>query len=133
MISLGERKIMDILKKEGIPFRREYSFPDLLSIKKQPLRFDFAIFENGKLKCLIEYDGEHHFHYIEHFSKSKQKWKYQREMDVKKNSYCLSRNIPLYRIPFTAYDNLNDCSDIFNDCFKVTNKWWDYINNPFKN
>ena len=133
MISLGESKIKEIFQKEGILFKMEYSFPDLISFKKQPLRFDFAVFENGKLKCLVEYDGEHHFRYIEHFSKSKQKWQYQREMDVRKNSYCLIHNIPLYRIPFTEYDNLIDCSDIFNDRFLVKDKWWGYTHNPFKN
>jgi len=38
----------------NIKYEQEYSFPDLIGTNKV-LRFDFAIFENDTLKCLIEY------------------------------------------------------------------------------
>ena len=40
--SRGEIKIEEILKENGIPFKEEYSFPDLVTNSGRPLRFDFA-------------------------------------------------------------------------------------------
>ena len=59
--SYGEILIKNILINNQIDFKKEYSFNDLLSEKNIPLRFDFAIFKDGKLSHLIEYDGEQHF------------------------------------------------------------------------
>src|SRR5690554_7766054 len=46
-------------------FEIEYDkFPDLVSDFGNPLRFDFAVFEDNKktkIKMLIEYDGQQHF------------------------------------------------------------------------
>lgn len=55
-------EISKILTKKNIPFKAEYSFPDLLSDKGRRLRFDFGILDNNKnLLCLIEYQGEIHY------------------------------------------------------------------------
>jgi hypothetical protein len=56
-ISKGEQKLIDIFTKNGIQFKREVSFNDLVGNKRVPLRFDFAIFKNNKLLFLCEYDG----------------------------------------------------------------------------
>jgi hypothetical protein len=122
-LSKGEELIKNILEREGISFKREYSFPDLLSFKKKPLRFDFAIIENGKVTALIEWDGQQHYEYIEHFSKNKQKWNYLRANDVKKCRYALMNNIPLYHIPYTQIDKIYTSKDIFNESFKIKNKF----------
>ena len=53
----GEQKVIDILTEAGIDFKKEVSFEDLSGRKSVKLRYDFGVFENGKLKCLIEYDG----------------------------------------------------------------------------
>ncbi|MBQ9657484.1 MAG: hypothetical protein IJV31_01790 [Clostridia bacterium] len=39
-----------------IEFATQYTFSDLKDIRA--LRFDFAIFKNGKLSHLIEYNGK---------------------------------------------------------------------------
>ena len=60
--SRGEIKIFDVLTAAGLSFIEEYSFPDLLSNKKAPLRFDFAVFsDDGELDFLIEYQGIQHY------------------------------------------------------------------------
>lgn len=45
--SKAEEKIAKILTENNVPFKKEYSFSDLLSNKNFPLRFDFAIFNNN--------------------------------------------------------------------------------------
>jgi hypothetical protein len=56
--SRGEIKICDILTESGLSFAEEYSFSDLVSISKVPLRFDFAVFDDdGEIDFLIEYQG----------------------------------------------------------------------------
>ena len=60
--SRGEIKIHEILTAAGLPFIEEYSFPDLLSHKNVPLRFDFAVFDdNGDIDFLIEFQGVQHY------------------------------------------------------------------------
>ena len=38
-------------------FKKQYKFNDLRSDKNYPLSFDFAVFKEEELKCLIEYQG----------------------------------------------------------------------------
>ena len=63
------------------------------------LRFDFAIFKDGQLTHLIEFDG------IQHFDKNNN---FYGESTVKhdqmKNDYCIKNNIKLIRL--TNYENL---------------------------
>ena len=124
MTSRGEQKIIDILKKEGVSFQREYTFPDLKSRKKRPLRFDFALLNKyGNIFALIEFDGEQHFTFNKHFSKNRQNFKYKQEMDVLKNEYALNNNYSLYRIPFYDLEKLNTYSDLFKYNYLVVTKW----------
>ena len=104
--SFGEAQIEAILKQHNIEYRREFSFDDLVSENGIPLRFDFAIFENGCLQYLIEYDGEQH--YIDKtdgiWSDTLQK---RQERDQIKNTYAFTHNIPLYRIPYWEKNNIS--------------------------
>lgn len=89
--SLGSKQIEKMLQQYGVQYIKEYKFDDL------PLkRFDFAIFHNNQLYCLIEYDGW--FHYYNH-SKWNQLERQQR-CDKEKNDYCLLNNIKLIRIDY---------------------------------
>ena len=56
--SFNEQKITQMLIDNNIEFIPQYSFDDLLGKDNiHPLRFDFAIFYNGQLSHLIEYNG----------------------------------------------------------------------------
>jgi len=60
--SRGEVKIEEILKEANLPFKMEYSFPDLKSDNGRPLRFDFVIFDDdGHIDFIIEYQGKQHY------------------------------------------------------------------------
>lgn len=104
--SKGEQKIINLLRRGGIDFRREISFEGLFGKKKVQLRFDFGIYQNGQLKCCIEFDGAQHFTYVPYFHKNLAGFKRAQERDRLKNKYCLMHNIPLIRIPYWDLDKL---------------------------
>lgn len=122
-MSKGEEKVEKLLRAGHIYFKREVSFPDLKSLRGNLLRFDFAIYKNGKLVCLIEYDGEQHFHRVPHFQKTIMEFKQTQEWDRRKNAYCLRKGIPLIRIPYWDYDNLTLQKILTEPKYRVTNKF----------
>ena len=121
--SKGEKLIREILENNRVLFKQEYSFATLKSFKGKPLRYDFAIFENNKVIALIEWQGQQHYSFVEHFSKTKGKWDYAREMDVQKCKFALINKIPLYCIPYYDYDIIKTIKDIFSDKYLVKSKW----------
>lgn len=101
-ISIGEKNILETLKKNNIYFEREYRFGDCLNKKKLP--FDFAIFsKKGGIERLIEYDGKQHYEANDYFGGEEQ-LKQTQLRDKIKNEYCFSHSIPLVRIPYTVKD-----------------------------
>ena len=103
--SYGAYLIEKILKENGFTFSKEFSFNNLIG-KEKPLRFDFAIFEDDKIKCLIEFQGEQHYSPMR-FSANLEKFNKQKENDLKKVEYCRSNNVPLLIIPYWEEKNLS--------------------------
>lgn len=106
----GEKIISKYLDENNIAYKKEYSFNDLRD--KNYLRFDFAIFVNEELYCLIEFDGEQHFkpknwggcnkeEAIEKFEDLKYK-------DKLKDEYCKENNIKLYRVHYTQVNDIDE-------------------------
>lgn len=90
-----------IFHEHNIPYQVEVSFPDLLSDKGNPLRFDFAILNADKsIKCLLECQGEQHFHVGGGYG-GYSALKRRQEHDELKRQYAKAHNIPLYEIPYT--------------------------------
>lgn len=102
--SNGEDKIRVWLEEEGIDFEREYTFDDLMGERK--LRYDFAVFKDGLLKVLIEYDGQHHFEPIETFG-GEGYYESVLERDKIKNEYATDNNLKLIRIPYYKKNEIN--------------------------
>jgi hypothetical protein len=104
LISAGEHRIEYLLKQMNISFKREYSFSDLKTENNYLMRFDFAIFKENKLFCLIEYQGDGH--YIEG------NWtlplEIRQERDNKKRQYCKEHQIPLIEIPYWDFDKIDE-------------------------
>lgn len=86
--SKGEYQIEQLLKEHNIKYIREYSFGDL--VDDLPLRFDFAIFKNNQLLCLIEFQGEQHYNPSNGFYNETIV-----EHDKMKKEYCDKNNIKL--------------------------------------
>lgn len=97
--SRGEMLIAQLLRKYNIEYKAQYTFKDLCGYGGGRPRFDFAIFFNNKLYCLIEYQGEQHtdksnFFYNESTNQN----------DTIKKNYCKKHNITLFEL--TKNDNL---------------------------
>lgn len=99
--SRGEEKIAELLNINKIQFQKEYSFQDLISEKGKCLRFDFAIFQNEKIKYLIEYNGLQHY-------RNGGTWHTPAlvKNDSLKQQYCCTRSIPLIIIPYNKLNTL---------------------------
>ena len=106
--SKGEIKIRLYLEINKISFKTQYKIENCRNINHLP--FDSAVFDdNSTLKYLIEYDGEFHYE-VARYSKDKEKMKQklisQKYNDSIKTKYCLEHNIPLIRIPYWDFDNI---------------------------
>lgn len=123
-ISKGESEILRWCLKNQVIYKPEHSFNNLKSSSGYHLRFDFAIFNKAKLRYLIEYDGELHYNPAR-FSKNKNKMlnklKKQQTHDDLKNQYCKDNNIPLLRIPYWEFDNIEEILDAHHSVFFNTN------------
>ena len=97
-LSKGENRIYNLLKGKGINYEVQYTFTDCMNIKKLP--FDFYLPE---LNICIEYDGEQHFKPIDFFG-GVETFEKLKINDNIKNTYCISNNIKLIRIPFYKYE-----------------------------
>lgn len=89
VVSFKEQEIVQILKDESIDFQREYTFKDL--VDQGYLRFDFAIFKDGILKGLIEYQGRQHFEPAGKFNH----FGLLQKHDKLKEDYCKQHQLPL--------------------------------------
>lgn len=87
--SHGEAEIEVLLKEHNIDYIREQIFDDLIDVL--PLRFDYGIYKNNKLLCLIEFQGEQHWQSSNGY--------YNEKLiihDKLKQEYCNKNKIPLY-------------------------------------
>ena len=123
--SSREELIRNELMKLGSAFVEQYTFPDCKDI--QPLMFDFAIFKDDCLYCLIEYDGKQHFCPVSLFG-GESAYNTTSSHDRIKNEYCEREMIPLFRIPYTCSDK--DVQQIIRDIIirrdcntSISNNW----------
>ena len=100
--SRGEERTLRALIELGLDFKQEYSFDKLYLNEGWPLRFDFAIFEDGEVIALIECQGEQHY--------GKNKFFLDNSLQIRDNlkkKFCLENKIPLIEIPYYDYDKID--------------------------
>lgn len=100
--SSREVMIEKFLLENNIKYIREKTFDNCMC--KGRLKFDFAIYRNDKLLCLIEYDGEQHYIPVNHWGGKESLSKIQ-ERDQIKNTYCEKNHITLLRLSYKLSDN----------------------------
>lgn len=104
--SRGNAKVQSILQQENILYQAE--FP--IRVNDNNYYFDFAILSKDKSIpiAFIEYDGILHFEQDKyHGWNNQENWLRTQENDKIKNEWCQKNNIPLIRIPYTDFDELN--------------------------
>lgn len=114
--SKGEKRIKDYLIKNEIKYQQEYTFKDCFYINL--LRFDFSIIKNNRLIALIEYDGKQHFEPSDFFG-GESAFEETKIRDGIKNEYCRNKNIPLLRIPYWEFVNIEKVLDDFINDLKI--------------
>lgn len=114
-MSQGEISVLDFLNSKKLQFKMEYSEDKMLSKLGFLLRIDFAIFKDDKIKLAIEMDGKQHFEPVRFggCSESQAVESHLRtiENDGIKNQYCKENNIPLLRIPYWEFNNIEEILD----------------------
>ncbi len=107
--SKGEKNIQDYSDKNHINYTHQYKIDDCKHIR--PLPFDLAWFNNNNdLVLLVEYDGILHYEAVDHFGGEESLLQTQHN-DKIKTDYCASHNIPLLRIPYWDFDNIESILD----------------------
>ena len=101
--SLGEKRIQEILKEQGIDFQTQYKFKDCIFTRELP--FDFAIFKNEELYCLIEYNGQQHYEITGGWN-NEERFREQQVRDFIKQAYCTKYGIKLIIIPYWEYEDI---------------------------
>lgn len=110
--SKGEARIRDFLNDLKLHFSQQKSFHDLFGVGGGKLFFDFVVEVSGKPSLAIEFDGIQHFKPTDFSGKgiahANIVFKKQQENDAIKNEYCASKKIPLLRIKYTEYDEIEE-------------------------
>ena len=104
--SKGEKEIQKILINKNIEFKTQHRFVDCRG-KRHPLPFDFVVFsENDNIMFLLEYDGEQHFDVMRYDGDNKKRLIELQYRDNIKTKYCEDNDIPLLRIPYTKFHQI---------------------------
>src|ERR1035437_5080654 len=107
--SQGEKTIKEFLQKNNFTYIPQYKLDDCRGIRNK-LPFDFAVFKNEKLFCLIEFNGIQHYESTSfgcHSSEeSENNFEKLKKNDIIKIKYCESKNILLIQIPYLDFNNI---------------------------
>ena len=104
-LSKGERDVKKFLDINLFDYEVQYRIDECRNV--YPLPFDFAVFREGILYCLIEYDGRQHFEPIEHWGGEKE-FQISKKRDAIKREYCEENNITLIEIPYWEKKNISE-------------------------
>lgn len=121
--SRGERRVREHLEFLKVNFVRQYTFEGCRN--KNLLPFDFGI-NIGDSVIPIEYDGEQHSRPVD-FAGRGQKWAERQFRRVQRNDaikteYCRANDIPLIRIDYTQFDEIEAILDRELSALGVTGK-----------
>lgn len=124
--SKGEERVRGYLEKQNVKCVPQYSFNDCRN--KLPLPFDFYL---PNYNLLIEYDGIQHYEPTDFIGQgnklTSEQFENQQHNDNIKNQYCKENNIPLLRIPYWEFDNIEDILFEKLNELKVGDEQWGQI------
>ena len=104
-ISIGERKLLDALKRLKIDFIPQHTIKDCRLISS--LKFDAFDIDNN---IAFEYNGEQHYRPVD-FAGNGEEWaKIQFDKTIMRDNakieYCKNNNIPIIIVPYWEKDNI---------------------------
>lgn len=102
ILSYGEELITKFLSQIGCRFVSQYS----VAINDKTYRYDFAIYKDNQVACLVE------FHGIQHYDEQYLHWgkpaTVNQERDRIKEDWAKSHNVPLYIIPYLDIERIEE-------------------------
>jgi very-short-patch-repair endonuclease len=102
--SLGEQRVADWLVKNGIRFKREKQFDDLINPHTtQKLWIDFYLHSH---KIVIEFDGRQHFKASKMFDQKGDTLERRQLRDKIKDDYCVQKGFTMIRIKYFELDKI---------------------------
>jgi len=115
-LNRAELAIKECLTQKQINYKPQYKFDDCRNIK--PLPFDSAILDKyNNVIGLIEADGQQHYEPVRFGGISQEKAEENfietKKRDKIKTDYCLTHNIPLLRIKYDQFDNIEQIINNF--------------------
>lgn len=113
-----ETFIANVLDESNVNYISQYTFIDCVNEKGNKLRFDFAVIKDGKVFCLIEYDGKQHYESVEYFG-GDTSFETRQRYDAIKNEYCRNHSIQLLRLPY--YMSNEEITDNINKIINTMN------------
>ena len=106
-ISIGERMLLDTLKKMKINFIPQYTIKDCKLISN--LKFDAFDIDND---IAFEYNGEQHYYPIDFAGKGKEWAQLEFEKTIKRDNakmnYCKNNCIPMIVVPYWERNNMGN-------------------------
>lgn len=103
----GEKIINQFLLSNNFSFKREFSFPNLYSVKNGKLRFDFMVYKNNLPIIAIEYQGEQHYQAVPHWG-GEEALAIRKQNDQLKEQYCKDNQIKLITIPYWDKEKIEE-------------------------
>lgn len=100
--SKGESVIRKYLSEHHFKYKEQFRIDECRN--KRPLPFDFAIFKDGQLTDLIEYQGVQHYR-TDCFNMSEDEIASSRKRDHIKQAYCKEHHINLISIPHNSHSS----------------------------
>jgi flagellin-specific chaperone FliS len=92
-------------------------------IMAQLVQIDKLLPNGKKILVPIEFNGEQHYKYTPHFYKNQLDFRQAQGRDMRKITYCLAHNIPLYIIPFWEIDEITTARQLFQQKYLATSRW----------
>lgn len=106
-MSVGERKLLEVLTKLNINFIPQHTIKDCKFILN--LKFDAFDINNN---IAFEYNGEQHYHPIDFAGRGKEWAEQEFEKTIKRDNakieYCKNNNIPIIIIPYWERNNMEN-------------------------
>lgn len=100
--SRGEYQIFSFLTQQNYDFQEQYK---IILDTGEKRYFDFALKKEEQIIGLIEYDGEQHYKEVSIFNKSLEE---NQKRDLQKTQWAKNNNIPLLRIGYKDYNNIQN-------------------------
>ena len=96
-----ETWIEEIINDYEFDYKKQMTFDNLKGIKNGTLSYDFGLFEDDILICLIECQGKQHYEPIDYFG-GKEKFEAQVLNDIIKKEFAEKElQIPLFEVPYS--------------------------------